>query len=137
MKFLLVLLLALGSLHAASLGWQRNYETALAKAKSEEKALMVYLYLPHCNTCNYMNKNVFSDKKVIDCINRNYVAVKLYPNDKSLPKKLQSEISPVFYLINPQNAEMIESVMGGKNAEKFLNLLEESYDAYKTETQQQ
>ena len=137
MRFLLILLLALSSLNAASIGWQRNYESALAKATSEEKPLMVYLYLPHCATCNYMNKNVFSDKKVIDYINKSYIAVKLYPNDKSLPEKLQSEMSPVFYLINPQNSDMIDSVMGGKNAEKFLELLEESFDTYKTETKQQ
>ncbi len=137
MRFLLALLLVLSSLNAASIGWQRNYEAALAKAKSEAKPLMVYLYLPNCGTCNYMNKNVFSDKKVIDYINKNYVAVKLYTNDKSLPKKLQSEMSPVFYFLNPQNSEMIESVMGGKNAEKFLELLEESADTYKAEAREQ
>ncbi|MCJ7764675.1 MAG: hypothetical protein MUP09_01900, partial [Thiovulaceae bacterium] len=59
--------------------------------------------------------------------------VKLYPNDSGLPAALRSEISPLFFFLNSQNAEVIESIMGGKNAEKFLALMQESYDGYKEE----
>ena len=131
MRLLLALLLALTALNAATIGWQHNYQKALAKAKGGDKPLLVYLYLPNCKSCSYMNDNVFSDKRVIDYVEKNYVAVKLYPNDKGLPQALQSGMSPVFYFLNSQNAEVIESVMGGKNAEKFLELLQKSHDGYK------
>ncbi|MBU1642718.1 thioredoxin family protein [bacterium] len=133
MRFLLALLLTLTALNAASIGWQHNYERALSKAKNEDKPLMVYLYLPSCKSCGYMNDKVFSDRQVVDYLGKNYVAVKLYPNDSGLPSELRSEMSPVFFFLNSQNAEVIESIMGGKKAEKFLRLLQESYEGYKTE----
>ena len=131
MKLFLSLFLLLTTLEAAPISWQHNYQKALTKAQSEAKPLMVYLYLPNCMTCRYMEKNVFSDREVADYIAGHYVAVKFYPNDKGLPKKLQSEMSPVLHFLNPQNAEVIDTIMGGKNAEKFLELLEESYATYK------
>ncbi len=133
MRFLLALLLTLTALNAASISWQHNYQKALSKAKSEDKPLMLYLYLPNCKSCGYMNENVFSDRQIIDYLGKNYVAVKLYPNDSGLPIELRSEMSPVFFFLNSQNSEVIESIMGGKNAEKFLKLLQESYDGYKAE----
>ena len=136
MRFLLAIVLTVTALNAASISWQHNYQKALLKAKNEDKPLMVYLYLPNCKTCGYMNGNVFRDRKVIDYMGKNYVAVKLYPNDNGLPAELRSEMSPVFFFLNSQNAEVIESIMGGKNAEKFLKLLQESYDGYKSESKQ-
>ncbi|MCJ7765280.1 MAG: thioredoxin family protein [Thiovulaceae bacterium] len=100
MRFLLALLLSLTALNAASISWQHDYQMALSKAKSEDKPLMVYLYLPNCKTCSYMNKNVFRAKSVTDYMGKNYVAVKLYPNDSGLPAALRSEISPVFFSLN-------------------------------------
>ncbi|MEE8587873.1 MAG: hypothetical protein V3S80_00850, partial [Sulfurimonadaceae bacterium] len=73
-------------------------------------------------------------KRVIDYLSKNYVVVKLYTNDKGLPKELRVEMSPVFHFLNSQNGEMIESIMGGRNAERFLKLLQNSYEDYKEET---
>ncbi|MGB5965755.1 MAG: thioredoxin family protein [Sulfurimonadaceae bacterium] len=134
MKLFLALLLALSSLHAASVDMQEDYTVALKKAKKEDKPLMLYLYMLNCNACNYMNNDVFTDKRVIDYLTKNYVVVKLYTNDRGLPKELRVEMSPVFHFLNSQNSEMIESIIGGRNAEKFLKLLKNSYADYKEET---
>ena len=133
MRVLIALLFLLDALYGASISWERNYPKALAKAKRADKALMVYLYLPHCGTCSYMNKNVFTDRDVVDYLEKNYVAVKLYTNDRGLPDELKSEMAPVFHFMDPQSSKRIETVMGGKNAEKFLELLEESYDIFTQE----
>lgn len=133
MRVLIALLFLLEALYGASISWERNYPKALLKAKHADKPLMVYLYLPHCGTCNYMNKNVFINKDVIDYVEKNYVAVKLYTNDKGLPDELKSEMAPVFHFMDPRNSANIATVIGGKNAESFLELLEESYDTYTQE----
>ena len=134
MKFILVLLLTLGSLHGLSVDMQEDYTEALEKAKKEDKPLMIYLYMLNCYPCEYMDENTFTDKEVIDYLTKNYVVVKLYTNDRGLPKELRVEISPVFHFINPQNGEMIESIMGGRDANRFLKLLQNSYLDYKEET---
>ncbi|MGB6018398.1 MAG: DUF255 domain-containing protein, partial [Sulfurimonadaceae bacterium] len=113
---------------------QEDYTVALKKAKKEDKPLMLYLYMLNCNACNYMNNEVFTDKRVVDYLTKNYVVVKLYTNDRGLPKELRVEMSPVFHFLNSQNSEMIESIIGGRNAEKFLKLLKNSYADYKEET---
>jgi len=123
----------LETLYGASISWEHNYPKALAKAKGADRPLMVYLYLPNCGSCNYMNKNVFTDRDVIDYLEKNYVVVKLYTNDKGLPDELKSEMAPVFHFMDPRSSKRIGTVMGGKNAEKFLELLEESYDTYMQE----
>jgi len=130
-RILIALLFLLEALYGASISWERNYPKALDKAKRADKPLMVYLYLPDCGTCNYMNKNVFTQRGVIDYLEKNYVAVKLYTNDKGLPDELKSEMAPVFHFIDPRSSKKIETVIGGKNAESFLELIEESYGAYK------
>ena len=134
MKFFTLLLLVFGSLQGYSLAMEDDYSVALHKAKKEHKPLLVYLYMLNCHTCEYMNKKVFKDKKVIRYLRRNYVVVKLYTNDRSLPNELQVDMSPVFHFINSQNGEMIESIMGGREPKKFLKLLQNSYDDYKEET---
>lgn len=134
MRILFALLLTLTLLEAASVRWQHNYQKAINAAKTENKPLLVYLYLPGCKTCEYMNSHVFNDKDVAAFMAKNYIAVKLYPNDRDLPEKFRTEISPVFYFVNSQDSEMIESVMGGKNAEKFLELLQESFTTYRADT---
>ena len=134
MKYILFLLLMISSLQGYSLDVQEEYTEALQKAKNEEKPLLVYLYMLNCLTCEYMDGEVFQDKEVVDYLRKNYVVVKLYTNDRSLPDELRVEMSPVFHFINGQNGEMIESIMGGRSARKFLKLLRKSYDDYKEET---
>ena len=134
MKFILVLLLTLGSLHGLSIDIQESYTVAMKKAKEENKPLMIYLYMLNCYPCEYMDDHIFTDKKVNDYLAKNYVVVHLYTNDKELPKKLRVDMSPVFHFINPQNGEMIESIMGGRDADRFLKLLQNSYLDYKEET---
>jgi len=129
-RALIALLFLWETLCGASISWERNYPKALSKAKDADKPLMVYLYLPDCGTCNYMNKNVFTERGVVKYLEKNYVAVKLYTNDKGLPDELKSEMAPVFHFMDPQSSKRIGTVMGGKNAEKFLELLEESYETY-------
>lgn len=134
MKFILVLLLLFSSLHGLSVDIQEEYTSALKKAKKEDKPLLVYLFMLNCYTCEYMDGEVFQDKKVVTYLRKNYVVVKLYANDRSLPEELRVEMSPVFHFINGQNGEMIESIMGGRSARKFLKQLKNSYEDYKEET---
>jgi len=134
MKYILILLLMISSLQGLSLDKHEEYTSALKKAQEEDKPLLVYLFMLNCLTCEYMDDEVFQDKKVVDYLRKNYVVVKLYTNDRSLPQELRVEMSPVFHFINGQNGEMIESIMGGRSARKFLKLLQNSYDDYKEET---
>lgn len=133
MKHLFVLLFTLSLLNAASITWEDSYKAAIAKAKSEDKPLFVYLYQESCHTCNYMENDIFKDKSVADYIEKNYIAVKFNSHEGDLPKELEVEMYPVFHFLNSQNRERIESIIGGRNAQKFLMLLEACHVEYKEE----
>ena len=128
MRYLLIIFLTVTSLCALEM--EEDYDDALRKAKVQERPLMAYLYMRNCRTCAYMDKEVFSDPKVREYLEQHYVVVHLYTNDRTLPDDLKVEMSPVFHFINSQNSEMIESIMGGRDAKRFLQLLKRSYEDY-------
>ncbi len=136
MRFFLILLLTFNTLYGLSVDMQESYPEALQMAKKEEKPLLVYLYMLNCNTCDYMDREILLDKKVISYLNEYYVVVKLYINDRGLPPELEVEMAPVFHFINSQNGEMIESIIGGRSAKRFLKLLQSSYTDYLDENNQ-
>ena len=128
MRLLLTVLLLSISLQAIE--FEEDYKEALSKAKDEKRPLLAYLYMLNCRTCEYMDRKVFTDKKVREYLEKNYVVVHLYTNSKSLPRELRVEMSPVFHFIDSENGEMIESIMGGRDAQRFLVLLQRSYADY-------
>ena len=133
MRILWVLLLTLGVLQAVSIDMQEDYSDALKKAKNEDKPLLIYLYMLNCNTCEYMDTKTFRDEKVLKYLKKNYVVVKLYTNNRGMPKELRVEMSPVFHFIDSQNGEMLESIMGGRDPHRFLKLLQNTFADYREE----
>ena len=130
MRLLFAFLTTLTLLGASSLDWSRSYSASLQEAQTQNKPLMVYLKLPGCGTCRFMDENVFTDKEVKAALNRDFVIVKLYANDRELPEDLKMEMAPVFHFIDAAGNEHIDTLVGGKNAEKFLELLEEMRETY-------
>lgn len=111
-----------------------QYSVAMQAAKSQQKPLLVYLHRRNCHACDYMENQVFTDENVAAYLSRNYVVVRLYTNDSGLPADLRVEMSPVFHFLNSDNREIIESIIGGRDAERFLRLLQSCYKDYKDET---
>ncbi|PKA82511.1 thioredoxin-related protein [Ulvibacter sp. MAR_2010_11] len=72
---LFVFLLAIGSVSAQSINWMTMNE-ALAAQKKQPKKIFMDVYTTWCGPCKMLDKNTFSDKDVIEFINKNYYAVK-------------------------------------------------------------
>ena len=120
--FILPALLAL-SLAAAPIRWIGDYGTAAAQAKSAHKPLMLFLTRPGCKSCIYMREKVLTDAKVQDFVNRYFIAAELPIQDSGLPKEYRVEVSPVFTFIDAGEDEIVEQIIGGKNAPHFLEML--------------
>lgn len=77
-KLLLVLLLAVGSfatVQAQEIKWM-SLDEALAAQKKKPKPIFMDVYTDWCGPCKMLDKNTFSDQKVIKAINEKYNAVK-------------------------------------------------------------
>lgn len=59
-----------------------TWEEAVAANEKEPKKIMVDLYTHWCGWCKVMDKKTFSDKKVVERINKDFYAVKFNAEQK-------------------------------------------------------
>ena len=72
---LFTFLLSLANISAQEIRWMSMNE-ALEAQKKQPKKILLDAYTTWCGPCKLLDKNTFSDKKVIDFINKNFYAVK-------------------------------------------------------------
>lgn len=72
--FLFALLIA-GTASAQKINWM-SMNDALAAQKKAPKKIFMDVYTVWCGPCKMLDANTFTDKNVIDFINKNYYAVK-------------------------------------------------------------
>lgn len=101
-----------------------TWEEALVKAKDEGKIIFVDAYTPWCGPCKRMAKTVFTDKKVGEYFNQNFVNLKLDMEREAGIKfgaKYPVSAYPTLYFIDAEG-EVVQKVKGAQNAEGFLSL---------------
>ena len=67
--------LAIGTTQAQQINWM-SMEEALAAQKANPKKIFMDVYTTWCGPCKLLDKNTFSDKSVIEYLNKNYYSVK-------------------------------------------------------------
>lgn len=72
---ILVMMLVFGFTQAQEINWMSMNE-ALAAQKKEPKKIMMDAYTNWCGPCKMMDKNTFTNKHVVDYINKHFYAVK-------------------------------------------------------------
>ena len=119
----LILSLAFGvSLFAHKLQYEHNFNTALQKAKHQNKEIMMMYSAVWCPECNYMKNIVFKNKKVEAYIQKHFIVLTLDIQKDKLPKGFNYIGIPTFFLID-KNAKQIDKIIGGDRADRFLEKL--------------
>ncbi len=72
---LFLFVLTLGTTQAQQINWI-TMDEALAAQKKNPKKIFMDVYTTWCGPCKMLDKNTFSDKAVIEYVNKNYYAVK-------------------------------------------------------------
>lgn len=101
-----------------------TFEEALAKAKEEGKPIFVDAYAVWCGPCKRMAKMVFTDQKVGEFYNANYVNMKLdMEKGEGLKFRQKYPVSafPTLFYIN-SSGEVLQKVKGAQQAEGFIKL---------------
>lgn len=75
---LIILLFSLNLKADDSLKWH-NFTDGLAKAKKENKILLVDFYTDWCGWCKKMDASTYKDSKVVNYLKENFVTVKINP----------------------------------------------------------
>ena len=121
LPFLLLLCLTLA---AAPIRWYGDYAAAFAAARETHKPLMLFLTRPGCKSCAYMRDKVFTDGAVQAYVNAHFIAAELGNADSGLPQRYRMKVTPVFTFLDADEDEIVEQIVGGKNAPHFLETLE-------------
>ncbi len=99
-----------------------SYKTAIENAKKENKPVFVMLYADWCPHCNQMKKEVFSDPKVMDFLNKNYVCVwKNIEKEEgtALKNKFKTNSLPAFLFLD-SNETVLYALKGELKTPEFL-----------------
>lgn len=86
-----------------------TFAQALAKAKKENKKLMVDCYTLWCGPCRHMAKNVFPDENLGKYMNANFVCIQLdmeHGEGPELNKTFNVESYPTFIFFDAEGKEM-------------------------------
>ncbi len=110
------------------------FETALKRAKKEDKIIIIKATAPHCRYCMKMEKEVLLDKKIVDLLNKEFLVVDVDLGKDTLPLDLRVRMTPTFFFIfvNANNDKVkIKRIPGAWSKEDFLDILKESITAKK------
>lgn len=98
-----------------------TFEDALALAKKENKLIFLDAYTDNCQPCMMMEKNVFTQDKVADFYNSNFInlSMNLGTEHTNLAKRYNTSGYPSFLFIDG-NGKLISFESGYTEADKFL-----------------
>ena len=119
--------------YASEMGFERDYKTALLKAKRLDKPLMMVLGADYCPWCRKFERKTLSSKLVNPYINENVVTLvvdKKY-DIKSFPKEFQTQITPRVFFIDPQTGKSFYETAGYVKKKEYMKNLQEMKKLYK------
>lgn len=101
-----------------------KWREALVEAEKEDKLIFIDCYTTWCGPCKRMSKKVFTQSKVGDFFNENFINLKLdmdKTDGKSFGREYVVSAYPTLYFIN-YKGEVIKQVTGGKQADPLIEL---------------
>lgn len=123
-KILIVLLLSISTLFGADINWEKDYHSALNKAKKEDKPVLFVSSRHSCKYCVLLDETTFKDPKVVKGLNRDFISVISYSDERDyMPRELWRPGTPAIWFLLPSGEPMFEPVMGAIDAKNFLQAL--------------
>ncbi len=101
-----------------------TWEEALEQAQIQEKVIFVDAFTTWCGPCKRMSKNVFTNNKVGDFFNQNFINMKIdmeKPPGRKFQQKYPVAAYPTLYFIGG-DGEVVFQTTGGRQVEQFIEL---------------
>jgi len=140
MKLLLTLCLLILTLfaahidkYAAEMGFERDYKTALAKAKKAKKPLMMVLGADYCPWCRKFERKTLSSKLVQPYLKNDVITLivdKRY-DIESFPKEFRTSFTPKVFFINPFTQKSFYETTAYMKKRDFADELDTVKEFYK------
>ena len=101
-------------------------EEALAKASAEGKLVFMDFYASWCTPCKWMEQTTFTDSRVANALNDNFVSIKVnIDNVEGFQMKNKYEVNflPTILILN-SNGKMVERIEQTMIADDLIGILE-------------
>ena len=111
-----------------------SFEKAIERAKKEDKIVIIKATAPHCRYCAKMNKEVLTDKKILDLVQKEFVMVSVDLSKEVLPMDLHVSMTPTFFFLfveKDREKVKIKRIPGSWSKEDFWDILQEAILAKK------
>lgn len=102
---------------------ESNYETIIQKSKTAKRPVFYMIYATWCPHCNKMKKEVFTDKKVIDFLNSNFINAQQdgdSEHGKYLKEKFNVSSLPTFVFLD-ENETILYKLKGEYSPEQLIS----------------
>lgn len=122
LKLFMFIVLFYGSLLMSNeIRWAKDFDSAIAQAKKENKAIMFVSSRHTCKYCVILEKTTFSDNVVIESLNKDFISVVAYSDENDfIPKELWSPGTPAIWFLKPDGKAMYRPLMGAIDKTMFL-----------------
>ncbi|MGE7774832.1 thioredoxin family protein [Chitinophaga sp. NPDC101104] len=122
--------------YAQGIEFMHNLDSALAKAKAENKIVFVDFYTSWCGPCKQMSNEVFPQKEAGDYYNSRFISCKVQCDDKGIGeavgKKYKINAYPTLMFMDT-NGNNIHSMAGGLDVKGLIGLAETATDPTKNQ----
>jgi thioredoxin-related protein len=128
---LAIVLFASGYLSAQLVNFiDGKWEDIKTKAKSEKKYLFVDCYTEWCGYCKLLDKNTFSDARVAEIMNTNFVSVKIdMEKDYGINLAMKYHVNgfPTALIFNPKG-QLVYRIFGYAEPERYIESINKAMD---------
>ena len=118
---------------SGKVNWAMGFNAAKEVAAKEHKLVMVDIGLTNCPPCQYLATKVYTNDKVANYMNKNFVPVFYLADQDNLPLLIQNYFTgstPTILFIKP-NGELYYRMIGARPPKVFLKILQDVNNAYK------
>lgn len=105
-----------------------NINAALEEAKKSQKDIFINIYTSFCESCNWMDDQVFNTKKVSQYYNQNYISISIDAESKEgkqLIEKYKLLVYPSFLYLN-KRGNALHLIVGNMDENQFLRASKEA-----------
>ncbi len=131
-KIFLTLLMCATVLMSADIKWEKDYATAITKAKAQKKPVMFVVSNHHCRFCVQFETTTLKNPKVVQKLNTDFISAIVYIDENPIfPRQLNVPGTPGTWFLKSDGEPMYEPVMGAVEGDQFLGALDTVKQEYK------
>ena len=103
--------------------FNNDYDTALIDAKNSKKYIFLIVTEQYCQWCKKLIDEVLQDRDVGSKLIENYISVVVDRDNSYYPSNIGITGTPSVFIINPYNGKIVDTIVGFKNRDFYLNKL--------------